>query len=170
MESLFHKGKNGVEISFHILGTFLAIQTVEGDVHLPQGRLMEELCLSLGQQGAIGGEIHPEALFVADVEELMDLRMKERLSLDMEIQVVRMGLQLIQSPGEFLHGEELLLPLCGGTEAAGQIAGAGDFEIDFLVFLHVQVSTSSRMIFDDEMISGSGSSLSRAPRTSKRLV
>ena len=124
----------------------MSVKAVEREVHLSQRRLAQQLMPVLGDQRAVGRDVDLEPLLMADIQQLVDLRMKQRLSLHMQINVTRMRLDLIQSSRKVLHFNEVGLALRRRTERAGQITNARDFYVNFLKRLQDVIPNPMSMI------------------------
>lgn len=100
----------------------------------------------LRDQRAVGRNVDLEPFFMADIQQLIDLRMEQRLPLHMQINVTRMRLDLIQSPRKVLHFNEVGLALRWRAERAGQITDARDFYVNFLKRLQDVIPNPMSMI------------------------
>ena len=89
----------------------------------------------LRDQRAVGRDVDLEPFFMAHIQQLIDLRMKQRLPLHMQINVTRMRLDLVQSSREVLHLNKVGLTLRRRAERAGQIANTRNFYVNLLKFL-----------------------------------
>ena len=100
----------------------------------------------LRDQRSVGRNVDLEPFFMADIQRLIDLRMKRRFSLHMQINVTRMRLDLIQSSRKVFHLNEVGLTLCRRAERAGQITDARDFYVNFLKRLQDVIPNPLSMI------------------------
>lgn len=141
-----HKREDVPQISFTVRGADMSIKAVEREVHLSQRRLAQQLMPVLRDQRAVGRDVDLEPLLMADIQQLVDLRMKQRLSLHMQINVTRVRLDLIQSSRKVLHFNEVGLALRRRTERAGQITNARDFYVNFLKLLQDVIPNPMSMI------------------------
>lgn len=92
-----------------------------------------------GEQRAVRGDVDLKPFFVTDVEQLIDLGVQQRLAFDMEINIVRMRLDVVQNFAKILHLDKLRLAMGRRTEAASQIADAGRFDIELFKFFHADL-------------------------------
>jgi hypothetical protein len=87
------------------------------------------------EKRSIRGQIDLEPLLVADVQQLVDLRMEQRLAFHVKINMFGMPLDLIQRIRESVDFNEVGLTLGRRTEGAGKVTNTRDFDVKFLEFL-----------------------------------
>ncbi len=136
MRSFFGEVQNGPHIASFVSFFLISIQTVQGEVHLPQGRFTEKHLLVLRKQGAVGGEIYLDLILHAEIQKLFKCWMKEGLSFHVEIDIVGIGSDFLKPSFKFFYRQEAFGALYLWAEAAGEIAGAGDFHINLFIFRH----------------------------------
>ena len=86
----------------------------------------------LRDQRAVGRDVDLEPFFMANIQQLIDLRVEQRLPLHMQINVTRMRLDLVQSSRKVLDLNEVGLTLCRRAERTGQITNTRNFYVNFL--------------------------------------
>lgn len=121
----------------------MPVEAVKREIHLTKGRLAKQLVAVLHNQGAVRRNVHAKALLMRNIEQLMNARMQERLSLDMQINMIRMRLNLIERMREILDRNKLRFALCRRAEAARQITYARNLNIYFLKRLQSMFSILS---------------------------
>ena len=83
-----------------------------------------------GQQRAVGGDAHPEPQLPGDGQQLRQLRVQQRLTHNVEVEVAGVAPQLFRHQAELLRGKKALFPARAGAEYAGEVAHVGDLHID----------------------------------------
>lgn len=82
-------------------------------------------------QCAVGRNVDLEAFFMADVEQLVDFRMEQRLSFYVQVNVPGVRPDLIQPLREAVHRDKRSLALRRRAKRTGEIADARNFYINF---------------------------------------
>jgi hypothetical protein len=83
---------------------------------------------------------------MADVQQLVDLRVEQRFALNVKIDMFGMPLDLIQRIREGIDFNKIRLAFGRRTEAASEIAYARDLDIEFLEFLQLWVLQSVMLL------------------------
>ena len=110
---------------------------MEGDAHLLHRRAgAQQRTLSV-QQSAVGGDHDLEAELSGPIQDVLQLGVEQRLSHQVEVEILRMGPQTAGQPGKILRREEPRRPASPRTEAALQIAAVGDLQIGFFQLSHL---------------------------------
>ena len=109
---------------------FVTLEAVERDTELVEILGCQQRGQRFFQQRAVGGQADTEAQVGGDGQELRQLRVQQRLTHHMEIEVAGVAHQLLRQMAEFLRRQKPPLALCAGAEAARQVADVGDFQID----------------------------------------
>lgn len=103
-------------------------------------------------QCSVRRDVHLEPFGMAGIEQLTELRMKERFTLHVQVDVIRVRLDLIQYMIERIQLDEISLSCRLRTEGAGQVAYACNFYIYFFESFHDLVPTLSARSNDLELI------------------
>ena len=90
----------------------------------------------LGEQGAVGGEIHLKAQSGGQVQQPGQLGVEQGFPHEMEVEIFRVGPQLLGQNRKVLRGQKALGAACAGAEIAAQIAHVGDLQIDLFQLIH----------------------------------
>jgi hypothetical protein len=98
------------------------------------------------QQRAIGGQVHFEPFLVANVQQLVDLRMEQRFAFHMKINMFSVPLYLIKRIRKGIDFNKIRLTLRRRTEAAGKVAYARYLDVKLLEFLQFRVLQSVKRI------------------------
>ena len=124
------KGDAPIQIAIQVLpAPAVALKGVDGDAHLLHRRTAQQQRLTLAEQGAVGGEHHPEAQGVRLLQQVAQLRVEQRLPHQVEVQIVRVGPQAARQGPEALRRQKARRPLGAGTKITGQIAHIGNLQI-----------------------------------------
>lgn len=81
-------------------------------------------------QCPVGRDVDAEALCVTDIEKVAKRRMKERLALHMQVDVARIGLDLVENHRETLWCQEGSRAPGRRAEVTRQIASIRDLQIN----------------------------------------
>jgi len=109
----------------------MSVKAVQREVHLSKRRLSEQFMPIFCDQRTVCCDIDLEPLLVAQIEQLIDLRVEQRLPFDMQINVFGVRFDLIQSFRKIIYGNEVGLALRRRAKGTGEIADAGNFDIYF---------------------------------------
>ena len=96
----------------------MAVPAMEREVDLPQRRFAKNFMTRLMQQRSVRRQVHLKPSVMTDVEQLVDLRMQQRLAFDMEIDMVGERLDFVQNMREFVYLYESSFALRRRTERA----------------------------------------------------
>ena len=94
-----------------------------------QGRRGEQDRLPRGQERAVRRERHAEIQRAADLQQLRQLRVQQRLAHHMQVEVLPIGPELCGKGPEGLRRHKGRGPRRPGTEAAGAVAAGRDLKI-----------------------------------------
>jgi hypothetical protein len=133
--SFFSEREDARHVTLLVHGPFMSVKAVQGEVDLPQGRLTKYLGLGFMEKGAVRGQVDLKPFLMADIKQLVDLGMKQRLALDMKIYMFGMSFDLIQCIREGVDFNEIGLTLRLRTKGASKVTNARDFDVKFLEFL-----------------------------------
>lgn len=126
------KGEHPGKIALKRRAGLLLFKAVQGDVDLAEGGACQQQLPRAGQEGAVGGEVHPQPLVCAEGEQRAKIGMEEGLAQHVEGEMVGVG----PHPGENLGKEgrrhEPLGPGASVAEAAGEVTAVGDLDVDLL--------------------------------------
>ncbi|MNN55363.1 hypothetical protein D3C81_1702360 [compost metagenome] len=86
---------------------------------------------------------------MTDVQQLIDFRIKQRLTFYMKINVVRMRLNIVQYFDKVLNLDKLRFSMSWRTKAASQIANTRCFNIKFLELFHLMPAYFFRYLIHD---------------------
>ena len=82
-----------------------------------------------GQQRPVGGDTHPEAQLPGNGQELLQLRVQQRLPHHMEVQILRVAAEPFRQDPELRRGQEPRRAAGAGAEGTGEVAHIGDLHI-----------------------------------------
>ena len=128
------KGKDPGQRGFLIRAIGQFGKTVQGDVHLAQGRAGQQNPLALGQQGAVGGQVDLEAMLLAEGEERAKIGVQQGLAQHMQGKMVGVIFDSAEDGAKILRSHEEFCPVAPKAEAAGKIAAVGDLEVYLFEF------------------------------------
>ena len=109
---------------------------MKGNIDFVQSGGAEQHLLMFPKQRAVGRQNDLEAMLARKVQIPLQIGMAERFPHQVEIEKIRIGLQLGQERGKLRFCHDLGLALRPGTEAAFQVADIGDFQIYFIESFH----------------------------------
>ena len=112
------KFQAAAHIVFQAATLHIGFKSVERDIDLMQGWLVQQHFLHFRQQRAVGGEDHPKAARSRHTQKFLQLGVAQGLAHQVEIQIVRVGAQLGKQRRKFLCGHSPARSLCSGAEAA----------------------------------------------------
>ncbi len=131
LDHLTDKGKNLRQVALPIGRALMSIKAVKGEIDLTQRRLPEQFMLRLMNQGSVCRQIDLEPFLVANIQQLVDFRVKERLPFDVQINMIGMRFDLVQNIGERIQLDKRRLTAGLRAKAAGQVTDARNLDIYF---------------------------------------
>ncbi|MNP55423.1 hypothetical protein D3C76_1500710 [compost metagenome] len=93
-------------------------------------------------QRSVSRYINLEAFGMSSIQQLADLRMQQRLSLNMKIDMIAVRLDLIQNFVKGVQLHEVFRPLRRRAKAAGQVADACNLDVYLFKCLQVLLPIS----------------------------
>ena len=117
-----HAGK----IFLHAAGAVVSLEAVQGHADLVDPR---QSMAPPGEQRPVGGDAHPEVQLPGDGQDLLQLRVQQRLPHHMEVQIRRVAPELFRQQPEVLRPHIPRRAAGPRAEGAGQVAHVGDLHI-----------------------------------------
>ena len=120
-----------MQIVFKADSTVIGFKGMQGDIDLVQPGRSQQDVLLLAQQGAVGGEDHPEAGISRNFQIPLQPGMQQGFPHQVKIKIVAPGTQLWHQGEKLRFAKHPRRPVSSRAEAAVQIADIGYFQIDF---------------------------------------
>ena len=124
-------GKDSIQILGWIPISKIIRKAVKRKVDLPKRRMKQECSLLVAQQYAVGHKEDAYAFGVANLDQLRQLGMNERVTHQMKTDLVGQWSDLFYDFGKEAELNESLAPNHLGTKAALEVADIADLNIDF---------------------------------------
>ena len=108
----------------------IGLEGLQGKIHLVQSRSCQQGLLRSAQKCGVGGQNNTEAHFPGYLQKPSQLRMQQRLTHEMKIQVFRPATKAGQYSAKVFYREAARHAAGLRAEAAVQIADVGDLHVD----------------------------------------
>lgn len=110
--------------------SIVCLERVQADMYLVQARRGQKRLLPCGKQRSVRRKNDAEAKLARNFQKLRKLRMRQRLSHDMQIEIVRVRAELSGEKRKFLRRERARGALRAGAECTASVADIRDLQID----------------------------------------
>lgn len=71
------------------------------------------------EQGSVCDKLHLHLILIAEIQQFTKLWMQQRFALNMQVDIVRINLDLFQNLLEFIRGHKMHVPVIAGTKRTG---------------------------------------------------